>query len=116
MNYSHTDFYELHVSSSSIKHVGGNIKWYCTSIIMGMKLGGFCLVTKLGFLKFSGLWFTKLPKRHISPTNLSQALCTPDRDLLNYFPYEGTSEDNVRYYAHPLGAGFHVVPLCTQVF
>lgn len=73
-------------------------------------------MTKLGFLKFSGLWFTKHPKRRISPTNLSQALCVPDRDLFNYSPYEGTSEHNVCYYAHPLGAGFHIVPPCTQVF
>lgn len=83
---------------------------------MGIKFGGLCVVTKLGFLKFYGLWFTMTPKRHISPTNLSQALCVPDRDWLNYSLYEGTGEYNVCYYVHPLGAGFHIVPLCTQVF
>lgn len=77
---------------------------------MGIKSGGFCLVTQLGFFKFSGLWFTEPPNRHISPTNLSQALCAPDRDLLNYSPYEGPGEHNVCYYAHPLDAGFHIVP------
>lgn len=96
-----------------MKHITDN---KIDNVHLGMKFGGFCLVTKRGLLKSSGLWFTIPPKRHISFTNLSQALCVPDRDLLNYFPYEETSEHNVCYYAHPLGAGFHIVPPYTQVF
>ena len=93
------------------RHMSSTVKLQqMTSVIMGTKSGGFCLVTQLGFFKFSGLWFTEPPNRHISPTNLSQAPCAPDRDLLNYSPYEGPGEHNVCYYAHPLGAGFHIVP------
>lgn len=49
----------------------------------------------------------------VSPTNLSQALCAPDRNLPNYSPYEGSG---VCYYAGPPGAGFHMVPPCALRF
>lgn len=82
----------------------------------GDEVWWFLLGDKTWILKVLWIVVHQTSQKTHEPTNLSQALCVPDRDLLNYFPYEGTSEDNVCYYARPLGAGFHVVPRCTQVF
>lgn len=82
------------------------------NVHLGMKFGGFCLVTKFGLLKFSGLWFTIPPKRHTSPTNLSQALCVPDRDLLNYFPYEENQRAQCELLCSSTGCWFsHCAPM-----
>ena len=62
------------------------------------------------------VWFTNTPKRLVNPTIFSQILSVPNRDLFNYFPNETFSRHNVWYYSYPLGAGFHVVPPCTQSF
>lgn len=86
------------------------MRMYSMSVIKGMRFGGFRLVTKFWVVVY------QVSKRHMRPTKLSQALCVPDRDLLNYSPHEGIGEHKVCYYSHPLGATFHNVPPGTQVF
>lgn len=75
----------------------------------GRKVSWFLLCDKI-FVVY------QVPKRHTRQAQLSQALCVPDRDWLNYSPNEGTGEDNVCYYAHLLDATFLSVPPGTQVF
>lgn len=77
----------------------------------------FLLSEKTQILKVPWIAVDQVSQKTHKPNKIfSQALCVPDINLLNYSPYEGTSEHNVCYYAHPLGAGYHIVPPCTQVF
>lgn len=82
-------FYMRHISSLIIKHQGRKVSW-------------FLLSDKI----FQFLWIVvyQSSKGHTREAKLSQALCVPVRDWLNYSPNEGTGEDNVRYYAVPLSS------------
>lgn len=84
-------FYMRHISSLIIKHQGRKVSW-------------FLLSDKI----FQFLWIVvyRGSKGHTRQAKLSQALCVPVRDWLNYSPNEGTGEDNVCYYAH-----YYAVPL-----